>query len=72
MSEEICCITNKGKAAKDGSENDDSDFPQALFSVYETLGQLFFHNYLFTFLKKNTSVLLTVMNLLTIINIYTS
>ena len=69
MSEEICCITNKEKAAKDGSENDDSDFPKALFSVYETLGQLFFHNYLLTFLKKDTSVPLTVINLLTVINI---
>ena len=38
MKEEICCITNKGKAAKYEWENDDSDFPQALFSVYKKIG----------------------------------
>ena len=30
MNEEICCITNKGKAAKKEWENDDSNFLRAL------------------------------------------
>ena len=41
MNKEIHCITNKGKAAKNELENDDSDFFRALCSVYKKLGQLF-------------------------------
>ena len=33
MREEICCITNKGKTAKDEWENDDSDFQLYTFSI---------------------------------------
>ena len=35
MNEEICCITNKGKMTKNDWENDDSDLPQALYSVFK-------------------------------------
>ena len=63
MSEKICCIINKGKAAKNECENDDSDFLWALFNVYKKLRGLFFHIYLLTFLKKDTSVLLAVINI---------
>ena len=38
MHEEICCITNKGKTAKNEWENDDSDFLLDLYSVYKKLG----------------------------------
>ena len=34
----MCCITNKGKATKYEWENDDSDFPRALFSLCKKLG----------------------------------
>ena len=44
MNEEICCINNEGKTAKNEWENDDSDFFQALCSIYKKSGQLFFHN----------------------------
>ena len=37
-------------------ENDDTDFFWALYSPYEKLGQFFFHTYLLTRLKKDTSV----------------
>ena len=63
MSEEISCITKKEKVARNECGNYDFDFPRALFSVYYKLGQLFFHNYLLTFSKKDKSVLLTVMNI---------
>ena len=43
MNEEICCITNEGKTAKDEWENDYSDFLRALYSVYKKLGQFFSH-----------------------------
>ena len=36
--EEICCITNKGKVAKNEWKNDDSDFLQAFYRVYKKLG----------------------------------
>ena len=65
MSEEICCIPNKEKMAKNEWKNDDSDFLQALYSVYEKLGQLFFHTDLLTCLKKDKSVLLKVINIWT-------
>ena len=37
MNEEICCITNKGKTAKNEWENDGCDFLQALYCVYKKL-----------------------------------
>ena len=40
---EICCITNEGKTAWNKSENDDSDFLQALFSVYKKIRTIFFY-----------------------------
>ena len=46
MNEEICCITNEGKTAKNEWENDDSDFLRALYSVYKNLGQFFSHTFL--------------------------
>ena len=57
------CITNEGKTAKNEWENDGSDFLQALHSVCKKLGQFFFHTYLLTCLKKDTSVLLKVVNI---------
>ena len=44
--------------AKNEWENVDSDFLQALYSICKKLGQLLFHTYLLTCLKKDTSVLL--------------
>ena len=43
MNEEIHCIANKGKTAKNGWGNYSFFFP-ALYIVYEKLGQCFFHN----------------------------
>ena len=63
MNEEIHCITNEGKTAKNEWENDGSDFFRALFSVYKKLGQFFFHTYSLTCLKKDTSVLIKVVNI---------
>ena len=62
MTEEIYCIYNKGKIAKNEWENDDSDFLRALYSVYKKLGQFFFHTFWLTCLNKDTSVLLRVVN----------
>ena len=45
MNEEICCIINGGKTAKNEWENDDSDFLRALYSVYKKLQQLFSQTY---------------------------
>ena len=42
MNEEIYCISNKG-TAKIEWENDDTDFFWAWYSVYNKLGQFFFH-----------------------------
>ena len=63
MIEEICCINNEGKMTKNEWENDDSDFLQALCSECKKSGQLIFHTYLLTCLKKDTSVLLKVMDI---------
>ena len=52
MNEEICCIINEGKTAKNEWENDDSDFLPALYSVYKKLGQFFFHTLLANFFKQ--------------------
>ena len=53
MNEEICCITSKGKMAKNEWQNDDSDFHPALCILYLKLGQSFFHTFLITCLNKN-------------------
>ena len=42
MNEEICCITNDGKTAKNEWENDDSDFLWALYSVYKKIRAILF------------------------------
>ena len=63
MNGKINCIANEGKMAKNEWENDDSDFFLALYSVYITFRQFFFHTYLLTCLKKDTSVLLKVNKL---------
>ena len=62
MNEEICYITKEGKMAKKKCENNKSDFLQALYSAYKKLGQFFVHSYSLNCLKKNTSVLVKVMN----------
>ena len=46
MNEEICCITNEGKMARNEWENDDSDFLPALYSVYKKIRAIFFHTLL--------------------------
>ena len=46
MNEEICCITNEGKIARNEWENGDSDFFRALYSVYKKIRTIFFHNLL--------------------------
>ena len=57
MNEEICCITNEKKMAKNDWENDDSFF-ESLYSVYKKLGQFFSILYLVYI------VLLQVINIL--------
>ena len=52
MNEEICCITNEGKTAKNKWENDDSAFLRALYCVYSETGQFFFHTLLANLFKK--------------------
>ena len=39
MNEEIHCLSNEGKKARNEYENDDSGFLRALYSVYKKLGQ---------------------------------
>ena len=46
MNEEICCITNEGKTARNEWENDDSDFLRALYSVHKKIRTIFFHTLL--------------------------
>ena len=46
MNEEICCITNEGKTARNEWENDDSNFLRALYSVYKKIRTIFFHTLL--------------------------
>ena len=48
MNEEICCITNKGKMAKNEWENDNSDFFRALCTVCKKSRQFFFHTFSLT------------------------
>ena len=50
MNEEISCITNKGKTAKNEWENN-FDFLLALSTVYKKLGQFFFHTLLANLFK---------------------
>ena len=50
----------KEKKAKNEWKN--SDLLRALHSIYKRLRQLFFHMYSLTCLKKDTSVLLKVIN----------
>ena len=45
LKNEICCITSKGKTAKD-EQKTDSNFLPALYIVYKKLGQFFFHTLL--------------------------
>ena len=52
MNEEIRCITNEGKAAKNEWENHDSDFFLSLYSVYKKFGQFFFHTLLANLFKQ--------------------
>ena len=42
MNEEICCIANEGKTAKDESENDYSNFLRGLYSVYKKIRTILF------------------------------
>ena len=49
--EEICCITNRGKMAKNEWESD-SDFFPALYIVYKKLGQFFFHTWIANLFKQ--------------------
>ena len=46
MNEEICCIINEGKMTRNEWENDDSNFLQALCSVYKKVRTVFFHTLL--------------------------
>ena len=46
MNEEISCISNEGKMARNEWENDDSDFLQALYSVYEKIRTFVSHTLL--------------------------
>ena len=57
MNEEICCITKKGKMAKNEWENDDSNFFPALHSAYKKIRTVLFHTYSLTCLNKDASVL---------------
>ena len=52
MYEEIHCISNDRKTAKNKWENDDSDFLVALYSVYKKLRQFFFHTLLLNLFKQ--------------------
>ena len=48
MNEEIHCITNEGKMARNEWENGESHFLQALHSVYKKIRTIFFHTLLTT------------------------
>ena len=63
MNEEIHCISNKGITAKNELENDDSDCLWAIYSIYKKLEQFFFYIDSFNCLKKDSSVLLKVINI---------
>ena len=65
MNEEIHGITNERKTAKNEGENDDSDFLWALYSPYKKSGNFFSILTFLTCIKKDTSVLLQVINIWT-------
>ena len=46
MNEEIRCITNEGRMARNEWENDDSNFLRALCSVYKKIRTVFSHTLL--------------------------
>ena len=48
MNEDIRGINNKGKAAKNEWENDESDVFRALCSVYKKIKTILFHTYSLT------------------------
>ena len=52
MNEDICCISSKGKMAKNEWENHDSNFLPTLYIVYKKLGQFFFHTLLANLFKQ--------------------
>ena len=52
MNEEIRCITDKGKTAKNEWENDDSDFLRALHSVYKNIRIIIFLYLLLSLFKQ--------------------
>ena len=52
MNEDIHCITNGGKAAKNEWENDDSDFLQALYSIYKKIRKNLFPYLLINLFKE--------------------
>ena len=60
MNEEIYCITNKGKMAENEWENVDSDFLQALYSLYKKSGQFFFHTLLTNLFRQRYIILLQI------------
>ena len=55
MNDKICWLTDKGKIVK-------NEWGKILCSVFVKWGKLFFHTYLLTCLKKDTSVPLKVLN----------
>ena len=58
MNEEIRCIINEEKTARNEWENDDSNFLRALYSAYKKIGQFF------SILYSLCIVLLQVINIL--------
>ena len=65
MNETICCITSKWKTVNNEWEMMTVTFFK-LYTVYnKKIGQFFFHTYFLTGLKKDTSVLLNVLNIWT-------
>ena len=52
ISGEACYRTSTRLHTKNELGNENSDFLQALYSAYEKLGQLFFHTYTLTCLKR--------------------
>ena len=75
MDEEICCITNEGKTARNEWENNDSNFLRALYSVYKKIRTIFFHTLLtihcsvasYKYFKKLISVKTVVLGFLKIL-----
>ena len=63
MNEEIRCITNEEKTAKNEWEKDDSSFLLAIYSVSKKLGQFFFHTLLANLFKQRYINLIEVINI---------